>query len=272
MDIAQTTAVAALTLSVLTVTAATDLHAKTKIPLRERIEVLQRAYPDLIYSITNNVIRLTDNRTVIINDGQERGHLEKIRNADTEDQLSQIYPIGKCYKGRKPGLDPGLIRNVSLFQRAYGSNAHEVKRTLATVDWFGTPVQFSTKHGAADALRRVRDDLRQLPPKLQNAVKQPARAFDWSMVPDTEQRSVYSFGIAIELTRALRDHWRTRAGTRRRMISGYRNRVPPAIIAVFERHGFIWGGKWHRFHTTHFEYRPEMIALARLALQRDCEK
>ena len=28
---------------------------------------------------------------------------------------------------------------------------------------------------------------------------------------------------------------------------------------IFERHGFIWGGKWHHYDTMHFEYRPELL-------------
>ena len=40
------------------------------------------------------------------------------------------------------------------------------------------------------------------------------------------------------------------------------NRIPPQIVEVFERHGFIWGGKWYPFDTMHFEYRPELINLA----------
>jgi len=30
-------------------------------------------------------------------------------------------------------------------------------------------------------------------------------------------------------------------------------------VAVFERHGFIWGGKWFHYDTMHFEYRPELL-------------
>jgi hypothetical protein len=29
-------------------------------------------------------------------------------------------------------------------------------------------------------------------------------------------------------------------------------------VAVFEREGFIWGGKWYHFDPIHFEYRPEL--------------
>jgi len=28
---------------------------------------------------------------------------------------------------------------------------------------------------------------------------------------------------------------------------------------VFERHGFIWGGRWWHYDTMHFEYRPELL-------------
>jgi hypothetical protein len=30
-------------------------------------------------------------------------------------------------------------------------------------------------------------------------------------------------------------------------------------VEVFERHGFIWGGKWNHYDTMHFEYRPELL-------------
>ena len=41
-----------------------------------------------------------------------------------------------------------------------------------------------------------------------------------------------------------------------------RKNWPNEIVEAFERHGFIWGGKWWHFDTMHFEYRPEIIAYA----------
>ncbi len=35
--------------------------------------------------------------------------------------------------------------------------------------------------------------------------------------------------------------------------------IPQSLIDAFERHGFIWGGKWNHFDTMHFEYRPEFF-------------
>jgi hypothetical protein len=32
------------------------------------------------------------------------------------------------------------------------------------------------------------------------------------------------------------------------------------VIDAFEENGFAWGGKWYRFDTVHFEYRPEILA------------
>jgi hypothetical protein len=39
--------------------------------------------------------------------------------------------------------------------------------------------------------------------------------------------------------------------------------VPRQVVQAFEEQGFIWGGKWLYFDTMHFEYRPEIIILAR---------
>ena len=39
----------------------------------------------------------------------------------------------------------------------------------------------------------------------------------------------------------------------------YKNRIPWEIVNVFERHGFVWGGKWYHYDTMHFEYRPELV-------------
>jgi peptidoglycan L-alanyl-D-glutamate endopeptidase CwlK len=31
------------------------------------------------------------------------------------------------------------------------------------------------------------------------------------------------------------------------------------IVRIFEKHGFVWGGKWYHYDTMHFEYRPEIV-------------
>jgi hypothetical protein len=39
--------------------------------------------------------------------------------------------------------------------------------------------------------------------------------------------------------------------------------IPLPVVQAFERQGFVWGGKWLFFDTMHFEYRPEILLLAR---------
>jgi len=41
---------------------------------------------------------------------------------------------------------------------------------------------------------------------------------------------------------------------------------PDAVIACFEREGFVWGGKWTVWDNMHFEYRPELLAARDLPL------
>jgi len=39
------------------------------------------------------------------------------------------------------------------------------------------------------------------------------------------------------------------------------------IIDIFERRGFIWGGKWSHYDTMHFEYRPELLTAPPATMQ-----
>jgi peptidoglycan LD-endopeptidase CwlK len=38
-----------------------------------------------------------------------------------------------------------------------------------------------------------------------------------------------------------------------------RNNHPQEIVALFEKQGLIWGGKWSHFDLMHGKYRPEML-------------
>jgi len=78
-------------------------------------------------------------------------------------------------------------------------------------------------------------------------------------VADTGKMSMHSYGAAIDLNLAVSDYWFWQKHVSK---IAYRNRMPAEIVEIFERHGFIWGGKWYHFDTMHFEYRPELLGLA----------
>jgi len=94
--------------------------------------------------------------------------------------------------------------------------------------------------------------------------------YNWRPIAGTRSRSYHSYGIAIDLApksfRGLHAYWRWALPHERQWYSlPYEKRwmVPQAIVRAFEEQGFVWGGKWLFFDTMHFEYRPEILILAR---------
>jgi len=85
-------------------------------------------------------------------------------------------------------------------------------------------------------------------------------------------RSYHAWGMAIDFVPSSYDgrhvYWRwSRVYDREgwdRIPLEQRWSPPPAVVEAFERHGFVWGGKWAHFDVIHFEYRPEIIAYNRL--------
>ena len=83
------------------------------------------------------------------------------------------------------------------------------------------------------------------------------------MIAGTKRLSAHSFAAAVDVSPQGNPYWRNiPRGTN---MLAVRQAFPPAIVAAFEAAGFIWGGKWAEFDLMHFEYRPELILLARLA-------
>jgi hypothetical protein len=88
-------------------------------------------------------------------------------------------------------------------------------------------------------------------------------------------RSHHGFGLAVDLVPRSYDgrhvYWRwSRVYNREAWdrIPVEERWSPPAIVVeIFERHGFVWGGKWPHFDAIHFEYRPEILLYNRLVGQ-----
>ena len=94
--------------------------------------------------------------------------------------------------------------------------------------------------------------------------------YNYRFVEGTRSRSLHSYGLAIDLIpksyRGKSAYWMwAMTGTPDWWTIPYAKRwMPPMpVVQAFERHGFVWGGKWLYFDTMHFEYRPEILLLAR---------
>ena len=94
-------------------------------------------------------------------------------------------------------------------------------------------------------------------------------SWGWRNIAKTESRSFHSYGVAIDLRPRsigrLQTYWLWTSQSRSDWFNvPYEERYhpPEAVIKIFEEHGFAWGGKWYRFDTMHFEYRPEILILS----------
>lgn len=231
--------------------------------LATRLRLLAEAYPDTIAGIEGATIRFHDASTMAADDGRRKSHREALAAADVEDSLAQVYPPGGCAPAPAVDFDPGRIRSDALMKRLYGASAREVEADLVPVEWFGTTLRVTGRQRAAAALARVRDALSGRP-EFRRFLVPSAGTFNWRRVAGAANLSVHSFGAAIDLNTEHADYW-IWAGGKPGRVPAHANKYPLAIVEAFEREGFIWGGRWYHYDTMHFEYRPELLAIAKAA-------
>lgn len=222
------------------------------------LDRLVAAYPNFLAGHDASSIRWKDGAAMAISDGKaEKGFDEKLRHASILDQLELPYPKGRLTSPPGPQDDPGRFRNVAFFDKMYGDCAKgEVAKKLVRVAWLpksgGGSVMITSVNGVADELRAVSEELDALTADVKAYAFPSAGTYNCRVVQDTGTRSMHAWGAAIDLNTKYADYWLWGKGV-------YRNRMPAEIVAIFERHGFIWGGKWGHFDTMHFEYRPELL-------------
>lgn len=218
-------------------------------------QALVKAYPEHLAGEDGAALLWRDGTKQPLSDGRPaKSFDEKLANASLLDQLSLPYPKGKLAKPPAPQDDPGRFRNAAFFDKMYGDcDKGETQRRLVDVAWVGgAKIRATAVNGVAERLRSIAAELDWLPPSLKRFAFPSAGGFSCRAVKDTGKRSMHAYGAAIDVGVANADYWLWRKGA-------YRNRIPYEIVEIFERHGFIWGGKWGHFDTMHFEYRPEFF-------------
>jgi len=222
---------------------------------------LAEAYPDAVRAFHDGALVLRDGTTIRWDDGvAHKTADQRFDDPDLDDMFAVPYPAGA--DARPPDDDPGRARVTALFDTLYGKDERAVRAALEDVAWLprlgGTHrLPFNGRHGAARALRRVSTDLERLPAPLRKYFAITAGTYNRRAIAGTTRPSAHSWGIAIDLDTTNADYWRWNARSGGEL--PYRNRIPIEIVRVFERHGFIWGGRWRHYDTMHFEYRPELL-------------
>lgn len=226
-------------------------------PSAAALDRLVAAYPDFLAGHDGAALKWKDGTTTPVSDGKAKSFDEKLRHASILDMLELPYPKGALAKPPGPQDDPGRFRALGFFDKMYGDCARgEVEKRLVKVPWMpksgGGYVRATPVNGVAEKLKAISAELDALPPELRKYGFPSAGTYNCRVVKDTGARSAHSWGVAIDINTKYSDYWLWSKGA-------YRNRIPYEIVEIFERHGFIWGGKWGHHDTMHFEYRPELL-------------
>lgn len=222
------------------------------------------AYPDFISSFANNHIIFKDKTTLLWDDGIKNKSFAQMLDApDLKDMFVQKYTVGAAKGAPAFMFDPGRIRNEAFFLKIYGKTENAVRKNLTEIVWcprlVGKKIRVSTINGVDKKLMEISKELDQHP-ELQKYISNIGGTFYWRPIAGTNRHSMHSFGMTIDLNTDYSEYWQWQCKCKNEdAIVKYKNRIPQIIVDIFEKHGFIWGGKWYHFDTMHFEYRPELI-------------
>lgn len=216
-----------------------------------------------IQSIENNIVTFKDKSTLLFDDGKEKNFYQRLTEADIEDQFHQTYPKGMLPKSIEKNMDPGRFRNEAFYKKVYGNTKMEVEQNLVEIIWCPKLVNQKIKvtkiNGVSDKLIAISAELDKHPEWV-NYISNIGGTFHWRLIKGTKRLSHHSFGTTLDLNVKYSNYWQWDYKTSDETKNlGYKNRIPQGIVDIFEKHGFIWGGKWYHYDTMHFEYRPELF-------------
>ncbi len=164
-------------------------------------------------------------------------------------------------------------RSEAFLEQLYDAAGRAAtERRMTSVDFLGFSVTVHERIAAplAAAAQEIQQAAKKDPQvaaflKGLNAVD----GFNYRDVAGTLSRSYHSYGLAVDfIPRSYGGkaaYWRwVPNGTSDWWTIPHDHRwmMPMAVVAAFERQGFVWGGKWLFFDMMHFEYRPEIFILS----------
>lgn len=220
-------------------------------------------YSGLIASADENLLVLKDGTSLPYRTETPKiSWNEKIDNADLAVQIEQRYDAGGSATPPAYLFSPGRLRYQPFFQALYGKDKKEIEKNLVTVVWptlkGSVKLPVTKVEGVDKKLYLVGQEIAKLP-RSDRIWAEGATTYAYRAIKDTDRLSMHSFGIAIDLAPNTTQYWKGEASSETAKI-GYKNTMPLSIVRIFEKHGFIWGGRWYHYDTMHFEYRPELLA------------
>lgn len=228
----------------------------------KEIQKLISAYPNFNIKYDGKSVILKDGLRFIYDDKIKKSRELLLNEPSISDMFQSEYPKNVNNYIPPKNSDPGRIRNEDLMKAMYGSNSLEVQKNLVTITWcpklVGSKIRITKINNVHLQLQKISEELDKHP-ELQKYL-QGATTFNWRIIKGTNRLSTHSFGTSIDLNVKFSNYWQWDCKcTNEEVDLKYKNQIPKLIVEVFEKHGFIWGGKWYHYDTMHFEYRPELL-------------
>jgi hypothetical protein len=241
-----------------------SLRAKTIDTIPPATKKLIKCYPDFVTGFADNHLIFKDGSKLLWDDGiKNKSFKDLLEKPDLKDMFYQKYLTGALKSHPAKKFDPGRVRNEAFFMKLYGSTEKEVRQHLTEITWcpklVGQKITVTKVNGIDKKLAQISKELDEHP-ELKKYLINIGGTFTWRNINGTKRHSMHSFGMTIDINTAYSDYWQwsCKCVDEDAAIT-YKNRIPQIIVDIFEKYGFIWGGKWYHFDTMHFEYRPELI-------------
>jgi D-alanyl-D-alanine carboxypeptidase len=257
--------IARVLVSIAIMAASPPAEAQRSTSVTQPAASLLHAYPEFLDRIEGNDLIWKDGTRMPVDDGKGTKTFDALLDSpDIKDMFAMTYPLGR--KGIPPNFDfdPGRVRYLPMFTKMYGDcRTADFMRNAADVTWLpskdGKHLRFSRINGAAAALQRVSNELDKLARSFLVFLRPTQGTYNCRAIAGTNRASAHSYGAAIDIASAHSHYWYwTKPDADGHY--AYRNEIPWEVVEIFERHGFVWGGKWYHYDTMHFEYRPEIVA------------
>jgi flavodoxin len=168
-------------------------------------------------------------------------------------------------------VNPGATRSPFFETIWQARTREEAFSRQKWINFLGWPVRIH--QGIEAPLGRVEARIQELVddnPEISVWLKNLASitGWNWRNVAGSANRSFHAYGVAVDLLMkpqaGMETYWQWTAarGIDWRSVPAEKRQNPPAAaIRAFEEQGFIWGGRWSRYDTMHFEYHPELLIL-----------
>ena len=241
-----------------------------EVEIDPRVGAFLQAYRPLIDSVIfeeDDVIFTMAGHPIHFQDGRMLGE-ERLDQVDEFDPIFYDYPLERLVSPLP--LTDLPTYSTDYFEALFGRTEDQVRSHCRSISFLDHNLFVNTL--ILEPLRGVEREIREAAawdPEVVRWLEEMdvAYSFIFRDIAKSQTRSLHGFGLAVDLVprsyggRHVYWQWSRvldREGWYRIPLS-QRWSPPQPVIEAFEHHGFVWGGKWSRFDTVHFEYRPEIL-------------